>query len=573
MSTLLQVPSAEELPLPVPCTARPATHRFPVWILFGALLLASLYLPTLRTRFDFIDDGNLVYPSPPMPLGKRLLLVWEKIVGNYRHLGPFRPVLWAHWETEAELFRANPVAWRAARMAWAGLAAAVLLWLLRELGARPGALLLAGALALWEPYRSEIWTSLTLSEGVAMPYALLALVCAVRAARSPRPWKWDLLGPVALLMALGCKNTFAAVLPAQLLLRLLADGSSLRNGWRRHGRAACLLLWPLLLPMTHFILFKLQWHPGQYSASLSAAQLGRLARMVTGALSPWFVGPGLLLAVLVVVWHQRTACAPQVWQRHRLACLAGLALLLCGTAVYAPLDIVSGRYAMPAVWGADVLIAVLLSELAEVRWPGWRRAAFAAFGCGLAAVAVANVGKQEKFAARADVLWQTLERVAQEAPPGACIAWQSGPDLNAQEAVHFLWHLQARGRADLALCVLDEEGRRLTHSGASPVPTAEGEPSFLVSGLVTNLRSTPASGAGAGREPTPGLVTNLRSTPASGVGAGREPTPGLVTNLRSTPASGVGAGRWQHRADFRTWYWAGRRHYDCHLWAALPPPR
>jgi hypothetical protein len=496
----------------------PAARRFPAWVLAGALLLACLYLPTLRTRFDFIDDGNLVYPSEPLPVGQRLALVWQKIVANYRHLGPFRPVLWAHWEAEAELFRANPVAWRAARILWAAVAAAVLLWLLHELGARPGAALLAGALALWEPYRNEIWTSLTLSEGVAMPYALLALVCAVRAARAPRPWRWDLAGSLALLLALGCKNTFAAVLPAQLLLRLLADGSALRAGWRRHGRVACLLLWPLLLPVVHFVVFKLQWHPGQYQTAPSLAQLGRVLRTVGGAFSPWFVGPGLLLAALAVGRHHGAAW---LWQRRRSACLAGLALLLFGIGIYLPLDAVSGRYAMPAVWGADVLIAVLLSELAEVRWPGWRRAAYAAFGCGLAAVAVANLGKQEKFAARAAVLWQTLEGVTRQAPPGACVAWLSGPQLDAQEAVHFLWHLQARGRTDLALCVLDEHGRPVTSAGASAVPTADREPSFLVSG-----------------------------------------GPGLPD-----------AGRWRQAARFRSSYWARRRHYDTYLWTARPHPR
>ena len=33
---------------------------------------------------------------------------------------------------------------------------------------------------MWNPYRNEIWTSLTLSEGVAMPYALAGL-CWARA--------------------------------------------------------------------------------------------------------------------------------------------------------------------------------------------------------------------------------------------------------------------------------------------------------------------------------------------------------------------------------------------------------
>src|SRR5438445_747190 len=109
---------------PVPPALTP-TRRFPWWVLLGAVLLPCLYLPTLATRFDFIDDGNLVYPAPPMSPVQRVELVWQKIVANYRDLGPFRPVLWVHWETAADLFRANPVYWRAARLAWSALAAGV----------------------------------------------------------------------------------------------------------------------------------------------------------------------------------------------------------------------------------------------------------------------------------------------------------------------------------------------------------------------------------------------------------------------------------------------------------------
>jgi len=93
--------------------------------LLAAVLLPCLYLPTLRTRFDFIDDGNLVYPAPPMSAAQRLHRVWERIQANYEHLGPFRPVLWAQWETEADLLDANRLAWRAARhdpSAWIGAA-------------------------------------------------------------------------------------------------------------------------------------------------------------------------------------------------------------------------------------------------------------------------------------------------------------------------------------------------------------------------------------------------------------------------------------------------------------------
>ena len=102
------------------------------WVLVGAVLVSSLYLTTLGTRFDFIDDGNLVYPTAAVSVSHRLHIVWHKIVANYRHLGPFRPVLWVHWETCAELFGGNAFQWRLARLGWLMLAVALFLWLLRE---------------------------------------------------------------------------------------------------------------------------------------------------------------------------------------------------------------------------------------------------------------------------------------------------------------------------------------------------------------------------------------------------------------------------------------------------------
>ena len=357
------------------------------------MLLPCLYLPTLATNFDFIDDGNLVYPAPPMPLAERLDLVWLKIVNNFKHLGPFRPVLWLHWEAQAELLGGSPVCWRIWRLAWTMFAAGALLALLRDLRFRPGPSLVVTALAMWNPFRGEVWTSLTLAEGLAMPYALLALLCAVRANRSSRPWIWDLAGMLAVLAALGCKNTFAALVPAQVLLRLAPDGQSLREGWRQHGRRALLLLLPLLLPVIHFIIFTLSWRPGQYTMNLTC--LGQARRMVAaigGAISIDMMGAGLLLAVLAVAVNGGLAAA---WKRHRGPCRAGLALLVCGIGIYLPLGGIAGRYTMPAVWGLDLLLAVLLTELAAVTRPGWRRLAQAALACGLIAVAISNLGRQQ----------------------------------------------------------------------------------------------------------------------------------------------------------------------------------
>jgi hypothetical protein len=296
------------------------------------MLLACLYLPTLAARFDFTDDGNLVYPGPSLPAAERLAVFWDRVIDNYQHLGPFRPVVWVHWRAAAELFGADSVRWRLARLAWNALSAGMLLWFLRELGARPGAALFAAALATGSAYRSEIWTSLTLSEGVAMPYALGTLICAVRAARSDRPWRWDVAGLLCAVAAIGCKNTFAALVPAQVALRLLASGQPLREAWRQHGRRALLLASVVVLPATHYVVFRLNWHPGQYTPGQPTwAQFGRMLNALSGASNLSFAGAGLGLAVLAV-----GAKGGAVLRRHAVALVAAALLLVTGVAVYVP---------------------------------------------------------------------------------------------------------------------------------------------------------------------------------------------------------------------------------------------
>src|SRR5215468_12104766 len=95
--------------IPVAPSSRP---RRAWWVLLGAVLLPLVYLGTLTTRFDFIDDGNVVYPTRGLPAGERVQVVWNKIVANYEHLGPFRPVLWCHWELSADLLGGSEIGWR-----------------------------------------------------------------------------------------------------------------------------------------------------------------------------------------------------------------------------------------------------------------------------------------------------------------------------------------------------------------------------------------------------------------------------------------------------------------------------
>jgi hypothetical protein len=461
------------------------------WIPLGAILLASLYLPTLATRFDFIDDGNLVYPTGPLPLDERAHVVWQKIVANYEHLGPFRPVLWCHWELAADLLQGSELGWRVTRLIWCAFAAALLLWLFLELGIAPAAALAAGAIAMWNPYRNEIWTSLTLAEGVAMPYALLALVCARRAAGSRCPWAWDVLGACVVLAALGCKNTFAALVPAQMFLRVAEDGMPLSEGWRRHGRRALVLSLTLLLPAVHFAYFKWNWHPGQYlTAGPTLGQGRRIFSALCGAVSVEWIGIGLALAVLAQLIPKvprvnnrslATAWLAGLMRGYRGALGAGAVLLVGGIAIYLPMDAISGRYTMPAVWGLDLIIAVVLSGLPGLRTTRRGRVACAALVVGLMGVLVSNLGKQQKFAARSRLLWDVLESVEQQAPPDAHVAWFCGDslrgELNVEEGIHFQWHLAARGRRDVRIGLYDERGQPLVRP---ELPVADGEPLLAI---------------------------------------------------------------------------------------------
>jgi hypothetical protein len=165
----------------------------------------------------------------------------------------------------------------------------------------------------------------------------------------------------------------------------------------------------------------------------------------------------------VACWRRKRAPAEGAQTAgplYRPALLTGLALLVLGIGIYLPIDGVSGRYTMPAVWGADLLLAVVLTRLLQAEATRWRSSALAALGCCLLVLVFANVGKQWKRWARIEVYWQALEYVEQNAPPGARVAWVGtqdtapGKDLGLSEGIHFGWHLKNRGlRPDLSVRV------------------------------------------------------------------------------------------------------------------------
>ena len=488
----------------------PEQSRFPWWIPAGGLLLAALYLPTLATPFDFIDDGNLVYPAASgLSLAGHAELWGEKVEANYEHLGPFRPTLWVHWQIQANLFGGDAFTWRLYRFVWCVLAATMLLWLFRELGVHPIAALLAGALAMWNPFRNEVWTSLTLAEGVAMPYAFFALVAARKAATSPRPLKWEIASALAVFVALGCKNTFAALVPAQIVLRMWPAGLTVREAWLQNGWRSLALGVTLVMPAIHFAYFKMHWHPGQYETQpASLEQFLRIMNALKGVMSLDFMAAGLVL-VGVCLWRSKRPRPPVA--TGGLA--AALLLLIGGVVVYLPMNMLAGRYAMPAVWGLDILFAMLLTALVSVPLTVWKKAAFVGVCAGLAIVAITNVGRQEKFAARAKMLWDAVHYVEATSPPDTRIAWMSGDSLkgglNIEEGIHFQWHLYHRGRGDLKVGLFDETGKPLDRVELQPLT---GEPQFA-----------------------------------------------LVGKVHDEPRG------WEPERTFFTAYWLGRKRYDCHL--------
>jgi hypothetical protein len=194
------------------------------------------------------------------------------------------------------------------------------------------------------------------------------------------------------------------------------------------------------------------------------------------------------------------------------------------------MDAVSGRYSMPAVWGADLGLAGLLAMLGMVRLTWWRRGAMAGLIAGLVAVAIANVGKQDKFAARARLLWQTLEYVEREAPDGTRLGWMSRPEasvagpaqassnacLDVEEGVHFNWHLHARRRHDLLVGLCDEALRPTGRTELAPLPDG---PTWLIGG-----------------------------------------------------DAHVPGSEWRLREAFAAPYWSGRRSFHCFLFEKISPP-
>ncbi len=493
--------------------------RWPWWGLVLAGMLGGLcYLPSVGAGFDFADDGVFAYPQPCSSWYEFHSVVWDKAVEEFRGKGPFRPVAWWFWQGEAEWFADHPLAWRLFRVAWAGLACAVFLWLLQDLGIRPAIACLVVGLAQLNPYRGEIWIALTHCEGLAMPFALGSLLCAWRAGPASRPWAWDLAGMVCALLAIGCKNVFLAVVPAQMYLRLVSGGIPLWQGIQQHGWRALLLSLVSLFPITHFVLFKTQAIAQPYQLGWDWWHVLGQVRSMGGAMSVDYLAAVLLVGTVALLWTpQARKEFRQVAARYRPILGAGLLLFVLGVGVYSPLLGLAGRYTVPGVWGLDLVLAVFFTALFGLPGTVWKRAAGVALAGGAAALLVACLGRQDKNAARITLLWNVLEYVEQIAPPTSQVAWagvdwsqRTADDLELGEGFHFHLHLQGRGRNAVHVVTYEVASRQQLHAGAS--------------------------------------------------------TQWLLSGSCQPPEKGA----WTLVKEFRRPYWLGRRDFSCYLWFRNP---
>jgi len=502
-------------------------RRCPWAAVVVVFLIPLIFLPTLAIRFDFDDDGLLVYRKLYIPKHTVFLhAFWQKTVTEFHSRGPFRPISWANWVAAANWLGPVPLLHRWIHLIIALLSVAAFAWWLRELRIPWPAVLLVTALGFWNPVRSEIWIGLAQSEAYAMPYAMLAMICAIRAARHSRSWGWDLLGIVCLLLAMGVKNTFAVMVPVTLFLRATAGGLPLREGLRRHWFVLLAMSATLALPVTHFILFKLNPQPLEYKTAWAPLQLPRMVRSVAHAAGLEYVALGLLFAVLACrvprsakAEEPNSENGPLLWP----ALGTGTLLLVLGIGIYLPMDGVSGRYTIPAVWGTDLFLALAVSRLLQAESSRWKTYAKVSLAGCLLILAITTVGKEWKRWARIDVCWQTLEYLEQNAPPGARVEWVGtedaapGLDFSVAEGIHFCSHVANRGRrTDLSLISV-----RLPDSALSPSAEGRQQPDVILCG----------------------------------------------------PPSGVEQAGWKIVKRFRSSYWAGARSFECYLMARTSTAR
>lgn len=414
--------------------------RCPWWLILGSVLIPAIYIPMLWSPFDCTEDSCIVYPPEGTFPTNLFHAVASSTLHEFKTTGPFRPVTWAHWHAAAGLFGPDPVARRVARLVWCGFATATLLLLLTEFGTQPGAALLVAAFVQWNPFRSEIWISLAMPEAYAMPYAMLALVCALRASRAVHQQRWDAAGVILLLLCLGIKNVFIALIPPLVWLRLMAGS----RPWRlQMGGAVCYLALSIL-PIIHFVWLKIAPTPEQYTIRWSVLNVLHFGRALYSTFAIGVTWPALLLLFVLVPLREL--------KRFRVELIAAGLLFLAGFIVYLPIPMMYSRYTMPSVWGLDLLLALSLTVALSAPLVFHRLTVGVLFVM-LLVIGWRGLLRQDEIIMRNRLNWQALLDLEQRAEQGTSVAvvYPSGTttfrDISQGEAFHLVTHLRMRGRS------------------------------------------------------------------------------------------------------------------------------
>lgn len=348
-------------------TVVPPARRAPLTALAIALVVAAVYLPTVRFGFVW-DDTALVAPNPALESAAGLARAFRRDL--YRAADPtleatpyHRPTVLVSWWVNTRLPAAAPAALHAGNALLHALAAALLFLLLaRATGGRVG---VAAALALWWALHPLCVEPVAWISG---RYDLMGGLFAVGLLLTPATgWRSAVARALLLALGLGSKESFV-VLPAVLALRDWSDGLRLRAalpGWLAMGAAG--LGW---LGMRSAL--GVGAPPGQ--ALTAAGFLGTVLTYLGRAFAPLPLSTGtpwtrpgwaaLLTAGALVIAATVTAV-----RRRSLAAPLALTLLplVPTSAAVAEFGVVADRYAYLPLIGLAWLAATVVGMLAPER--------------------------------------------------------------------------------------------------------------------------------------------------------------------------------------------------------------
>jgi hypothetical protein len=259
------------------------------------------------------------------------------------------------------------------------------------------------------------------------------------------------LGGGMLLLCLGIKNVFIALIPALVWFRLMAGQRPWRQQWP--GAVGYALL--ALLPLLHFAWLKLDPKPTHFPTQLSLAQAIHYGRAFASAISFYTLLPTFVVLAFALRWRSLLKHGP-------ILVGAGL-LIVSGMAIYMPITEMYPRYTMPAVWGYDLVLALVLTQLTTMPLLT-RQVVWAGLLLTLALVGWRCLNRQDLLLARCQMNWLALRYLEKQLLAKQTVALvhptqgTNHLDLSLGECFHFIGHLHHRKRLQAVLHYGPEAG-------------------------------------------------------------------------------------------------------------------